>query len=107
MPYYCYILKCSDDTFYTGWSTNPERRLAQHNTGRGSRYTRSRLPVELVYLEKYSDRSSAMQREAAIKRMSHTRKNELADNYSGLEVESETTGDKKPEGISSATQFVD
>ena len=81
MTYYCYILECADGTYYTGWSTDPERRLAQHNTGHGARYTRSRRPVELVYAEKQPDRSSAMRREFAIKRLSRAKKRALAENY--------------------------
>ena len=78
MPFYCYLLECADGTYYTGWTTDPERRLHQHNTGRGSRYTRSRLPVRIVYLEPQADRSAALKREAEIKRLSHRQKEALA-----------------------------
>lgn len=74
---YCYMLICADGTFYTGWTTDPERRLAQHNKGTGARYTRSRRPVELVYLETHLDRNSAMKRERAIKNLSHTQKKNI------------------------------
>lgn len=74
MPYYCYILECADRTFYTGWTTDPDRRLSQHNRGIGARYTRTRLPVKIVYLEPQPDRASAMKRERAIKRLSRERK---------------------------------
>jgi len=67
MSCYCYILKCADGTLYTGWTSDPARRLGQHNAGSGSHYTRSRLPVTLVYLEPQPDRVSAMKRERAIK----------------------------------------
>jgi putative endonuclease len=77
VPFYCYILECADGTFYTGWTTDPERRLKQHNKGIGSRYTRSRLPVQMVYLEPQSDRATAMKRERAIKRLSRERKKKL------------------------------
>jgi len=60
MAFYCYILECSDGTYYTGWSTEPERRLREHNSGAGARYTRSRRPVRLVYLEELPDKSSAL-----------------------------------------------
>lgn len=66
--FYVYILRCADGTLYTGWTTNPERRLAEHNAGRGAAYTRSRRPVALVYCEPHPDRASAMRREAQIKR---------------------------------------
>jgi putative endonuclease len=77
VPYYCYILECADRTYYTGWTTNPERRLKQHNRGIAARYTRSRLPVKIVYLETQPDRTAAMKRERAIKRLSRQRKKEL------------------------------
>jgi len=77
MPFFCYILECSDGTYYTGWTTDPERRLCQHNRGSGARYTRSRRPVRLVYVEEQPDRSSAMRREVQIKRMSREVKGKL------------------------------
>ena len=77
MPFYCYILECSDGSYYTGWTTDPERRLRQHNRGIGARYTRSRRPVCLAYMEEQPDRSSAMRREIRIKRMSRKRKGKL------------------------------
>jgi putative endonuclease len=66
---YCYIVECVDGTYYTGWTTDPERRLAMHNKGRGAKYTKMRLPVKLVYVEEQTDRKSAMKRELAIKKM--------------------------------------
>ncbi|MGA9533487.1 MAG: GIY-YIG nuclease family protein [Anaerolineales bacterium] len=66
--YYCYILECSDGTLYTGWTTNPDRRLREHNAGRGAQYTRARRPLRLVYLEEHPTRTSAQQREYQIKR---------------------------------------
>lgn len=66
--YYCYILECSDGTLYTGWTTDPERRLREHSAGRGADYTRSRRPLRLVYLESHPSRRSAMRRELEIKR---------------------------------------
>lgn len=77
MPCFCYILECFDGTYYTGWTTDPERRLCQHNRGRGARYTRSRRPVRLVYVEEQLDRSCAMRREVKIKRMSRKVKGKL------------------------------
>jgi putative endonuclease len=77
VPFFCYILECSDGSFYTGWTTDPERRLKQHNNGSGSRYTRSRLPVKMVYIEPQPDRRTAMKRERAIKRLSRDRKKKL------------------------------
>jgi putative endonuclease len=67
--FFCYILECADGSYYTGWTSDPERRLKQHNRGIGSRYTRARLPVKMVYLEELPDRSTAMKREKAVKNM--------------------------------------
>lgn len=66
--YYCYILKCSDGTLYTGWTTDPDRRVREHQRGQAARYTSQRLPVELVYLEEQESRSHAQRREYRIKR---------------------------------------
>jgi putative endonuclease len=77
MPFFCYILECCDGTYYTGWTTDPERRVKQHNRGTGAKYTRTHRPVRLVYVEPQSDRSTAMRREIAIKRMPHERKTRL------------------------------
>lgn len=77
MSCYCYILECSDGTYYTGWTTDPERRLAQHNKGTGARYTKTRRPVKLVYLEEQADKRSALKRERAIKALPRKKKMEL------------------------------
>ena len=74
---YTYILVCGDGSLYTGWTTDVERRVAAHNAGQGAKYTRSRLPVELVYTEEYEDRHEALSREWHIKRMSHAEKEKL------------------------------
>jgi putative endonuclease len=74
---YCYIVECADGTYYTGWAVDPEKRLAVHNKGRGARYTRMRLPVRLVYVEEQPDRTTAMKRERAIKRMTREGKSKL------------------------------
>jgi putative endonuclease len=76
--YYVYIVKCADDTLYTGISTQLERRIEEHNSSdRGAKYTRVRRPVELVYSEEYPDRSSASKREYEIKKRM-TREKKLA-----------------------------
>lgn len=72
---YTYILKCSDKTLYTGWTNNLEKRLADHNAGKGAKYTKSRRPVEIVYYETFATKEEAMRREYAIKRL--TRKQKL------------------------------
>ena len=71
---YCYIVECADGTLYTGWTTDPKRRVTMHNRGLGARYTRMRGPVKLVYVEEQPDRRSAMKRERAIKRMTRSQK---------------------------------
>ncbi len=78
---FVYILKCADGTYYTGWTTDPERRVRTHNSGKGARYTRARRPVDLVYLEEYDDKISAQKREYAIKRLSRSEKEELIGSY--------------------------
>jgi putative endonuclease len=81
MAYYCYIVECADGTFYTGWAIDPQRRLKVHNQGRGARYTRSRRPVKLVYVEEVADHVSAMKREREIKKFTHERKARLAQEW--------------------------
>ncbi|HLD23950.1 MAG TPA: GIY-YIG nuclease family protein [Sulfuricurvum sp.] len=76
--YTLYILKCSDDTYYTGIAIDIEKRLTEHNTSdKGAKYTRSRRPVMLMYCESYPDKSSALKREIAIKRMKRSNKEAL------------------------------
>jgi putative endonuclease len=84
--YYCYIVECQDGTFYTGWTTDPRRRVRQHNAGYGAHYTRARRPVRLVYLETHPDRSSAMRREFKIKKYARSRKQALIESYMPEEV---------------------
>ena len=74
---YVYILKCSDGTFYTDWTTDIEARVNTHNSGSGAKYTRGRRPVSLAYYEELPDRSAALKREAAIKRLPRNKKLEL------------------------------
>lgn len=72
-----YMLRCGDGSLYTGWTNDMEKRLAAHQKGSGAKYTRGRGPVTLVYLEELPDRSSAMKREAAIKKLSRQQKEAL------------------------------
>ena len=74
---YVYLLRCADDSLYCGWTTDVERRLAEHGAGNASRYTRSRLPVELAAVFGVADRSAALREEARIKRLSRAAKLEL------------------------------
>ncbi len=73
--HFCYILRCADGTLYTGYTTDLERRLFEHNeTSAGAKYTKTRRPCTLVYSEAFDDRSSAMKREAEIKKMRRAEK---------------------------------
>ncbi len=71
---YIYILQCFDGTLYTGWTNDLEKRLKSHNDGKGSKYTRSRLPVKLVYFEELDTKKEAMSRERKIKSLSREEK---------------------------------
>ena len=75
--YYTYIIECADGTYYTGYTDDPVRREKVHNSGKGAKYTRSRLPVRMVYTEEHSTKSEAMKREVAIKRLTRSKKEEL------------------------------
>jgi len=86
MAYYCYMVECNDGSFYTGWTIDPVRREKQHNAGHGAKYTRLHRPVKLVYIEEQADRSTAMKRELAIKKMSHDQKRKMAANSSTAEA---------------------
>ena len=79
MTCYCYILECADGTYYTGWTTDPERRVKQHNKGIGARYTKTRRPVRLVYLEEQPDKVTALKRELAIKKLKRIQKSKLVE----------------------------
>lgn len=83
MSYFVYIVRCKDDTLYTGYTDDPARRAAVHNSGKGAKYTRSRLPVELVYTERCADKSAALRREAAIKRLTRSEKLALIRSAAG------------------------
>ncbi len=78
--YYLYILECSDKTLYTGITTDPARRTAEHNSSKlGARYTRTRRPVKLVYSKKFKNRSAAAKEESRIKKLSRDEKLELVN----------------------------
>lgn len=72
-----YILECADKTLYTGWTNDIEKRIKAHNDGTGSKYTRARLPVTLVYLEEHESKGKAMKREYEIKQMTRAQKLKL------------------------------
>lgn len=72
-----YVLECADGSLYTGYTTDLERRVAEHNAGDGAKYTRARTPVEVVYRERYDSKSTAMSREYEIKQYSRVEKERL------------------------------
>lgn len=74
---YTYIVRCSDDTLYTGWTTDLERRIRMHNEKKGAKYTKNRVPVSLVYYETFETKQEAQKREYAIKRLSRSEKLKL------------------------------
>ena len=78
---YTYILECKDGTYYTGWTNNLEKRLKDHNDGKGAKYTKARLPVSLIYHEEFQTKEEAMSREYAIKRMTRSEKSKLICEY--------------------------
>ncbi len=79
--WYVYIVRCADNTFYTGCTTDVEKRILTHNTGKGAKYTRARLPVQLVFIEPSTTHSEALKREFAIKALSRLQKKELISQY--------------------------
>ena len=79
--HYVYILRCKDQSLYTGYTNNPEKRLKVHQSGKGSKYIRSRLPITCVFLESFPDKSQALKKEIAIKNMSKTEKEKLVAAY--------------------------
>nr|WP_122012871.1 GIY-YIG nuclease family protein [Maliibacterium massiliense] len=77
MEHYAYLLRCADGTIYSGYTTNLARRVQAHNQGSGAKYTRARLPVTLAYYEAFASKHEAMQREAALKKLTHAQKEAL------------------------------
>ncbi|MCD6554132.1 MAG: GIY-YIG nuclease family protein [Anaerolineae bacterium] len=84
---FTYILECADGTLYTGWTEDLARRVRAHNAGRGARYTRGRRPVRLVYWEAQPSRNAAQRREAALRRLSHTQKQQLIHAFGGESID--------------------
>ncbi|GAB6879581.1 GIY-YIG nuclease family protein [Halorubrum gandharaense] len=75
--HHVYVIECADGSLYTGYTTDVERRVAEHDAGAGAKYTRGRTPVTLVHVESFDSKSSAMSREYAIKQLSRTEKEQL------------------------------
>jgi putative endonuclease len=81
--HYVYMLRCADGTLYTGYTTDPAARESAHNTGRGAKYTRGRLPVVLVHVERYRSQAKAQRREYALKQLTRAEKDDLQGSYGG------------------------
>lgn len=75
--YYAYMLRCKDNSIYSGYTTNLEKRLETHNSGKGAKYTRARLPVKLEYFEEFKDKKQALKREREFKKYTHTEKERI------------------------------
>ena len=76
---YTYIVECADGSLYCGWTNNLEKRIADHNAGKGAKYTKTRLPVKLAYYEEFDTKEEAMSREWHIKQLRREKKMELID----------------------------
>lgn len=79
---YTYIVECSDGTLYTGWTNDLEKRIKMHNSGKGAKYTKTRLPVVLKYFEEFQTKEEAMSREYKIKQLSRKEKQKLIEKNS-------------------------
>ena len=75
--FYVYIIRCADGSFYCGYTTDVEKRFEKHKSGKGAKYTRSHLPLEIVYIEEFESKSDALKRECEIKSMTRLQKEKL------------------------------
>jgi len=83
MAIYAYMLRCADDTIYSGYTNDIERRVEVHNSGAGAKYTRARRPVTLVYFESFETKNEAMKREAQFKKLTRAQKNDMISSFKG------------------------
>ena len=83
---YVYVLRCSDNSLYTGWTNNLEKRLKVHASGKGAKYTKARLPIELVYFEEFEDKIEAMRREYVIKQLTRKEKLILIEKFNSMKI---------------------
>lgn len=96
--HYTYMLKCKDNTYYTGYTNDLEKRLKAHNDGKGAKYTKGRGPVELVYYEEYEDKTSAMRREWEIKQLGRSEKESMQTEWKKYRASEETDVKQKNNG---------
>ena len=101
MAAYVYMVECADGTYYTGWTKDLENRLAAHNAGTGARYTRSRGPVRLIYMETFVEKTAAQRREWAIKKLTRAQKEQLVRDFDRKAAEADTG---RMEGCTEAQQ---
>jgi len=92
--HHVYVIECADGTLYTGYTTDVERRVAEHDAGTGAKYTRGRTPVTLRHVESFDSKSAAMSREYAVKSLSRTEKERLIDGDSGADADSGGGGER-------------
>lgn len=78
--HYAYMVRCKDNSIYSGYAVDPYKREEVHNSGKGAKYTRTRLPVKLVYFEEFDNKVDAMKREYAFKQYTHKEKEEIIKN---------------------------
>lgn len=76
--HYAYMVRCADNTIYSGYAVDPYKRVEVHNSGKGAKYTRARLPVELIYYEEFDNKSDALKREHSLKKLTKSQKEALA-----------------------------
>lgn len=79
--HYTYMLRCADNTIYSGYAVDPIARLETHNSGKGAKYTRARRPVKLVYYEKFETKGDALRREIEFKKLSRAEKEKMIENF--------------------------
>lgn len=79
--HYAYMLRCNDNSIYSGYTNNLDKRLEVHNTGKGAKYTRARLPVKLEYFEEFDNKKEALKREREFKKYSHSEKENIIERF--------------------------
>ena len=79
--HYAYMLRCNDNSIYSGYAIDPIKRVKVHNSGKGAKYTRAHLPVELVYYEEFENKSDALRRERELKKYTHLEKEKIIEEY--------------------------
>ena len=84
--YYAYMLRCNDNSIYSGYTVDLNKRLETHNMGKGAKYTRARLPVQLEYFEEFEDKKEALRREREFKKYTHNEKENIIKKFKNMEV---------------------